>query len=129
MRFSYQYSDGSFLPIVAIKIKGKTEWIEFKAFVDTGASYCLFHADVAEILGLELEKGELRDMVLGDGDVLKVYLHKIGVSIAGREFTASIGFSKNVGIGFYIIGRKDIFDKFLVIFNEKEKWVEFKPQL
>ncbi|MDP3640587.1 MAG: aspartyl protease family protein [Nanoarchaeota archaeon] len=127
MKYPYQYSDGIFLPLVAIKIKGKLEWVEFKAFVDTGASYSLFHADVAEILGLELEKGESREMVLGDGDLLKVFVHKIKVALAGKEFLASIGFSREVGIGFYIIGRKDLFDKFLVIFNEKERWVEFKP--
>lgn len=129
MRFSYHYLEGKFLPIVLLRLKGKEEWIESRAFVDTGASYSLFHADFATILGLELEHGELSEMVVGDGKILKVYIHRIRVSIAGQEFIASIGFSKDLGIGFYIIGRKDIFDRFLVSFNEKEKWVEFRPLL
>ncbi len=127
MKFKYQYFEGKFLPIVPIKLKGKTEWLETMAFVDTGASYSLFHADIATILGLDLESGAKWEMVVGDGDILVAYLHKVLVSIAGEEFVATIGLSKELGVGFYIIGRKDIFDKFIVSFNEKEKQIEFKP--
>jgi predicted aspartyl protease len=127
MKFDYQFFEGRFLPIVPIRLKGKTEWLESRAYVDTGASYCLFHADVAEILGIKLEEGERNEMTLGDGNILKVYLHKLLVSIAGKKFVALIGFSKGIGIGFYIVGRKDIFDNFIVCFNEKEKQIEFKP--
>jgi hypothetical protein len=40
-------------------------------------------------------------------------------------FDAAIGFSKQLGIGFNIIGRKDVFERFIVCFDEKEKFVEF----
>lgn len=127
MRFSYQFFEGKFLPIVPIRLKGEKEWLEFKAFVDTGASYCLFPADMANHLGLNLEDGELNEMVVGDGNILKVYIHKLTVSIAGIEFVTPIGFSKGLGVGFYIIGTKDIFDHFVVSFNQKEKFIEFAP--
>ena len=38
-----------------------------------------------------------------------------------------IGFSRRLGIGFNIIGRKDIFERFKICFDEKEKMVEFYP--
>ena len=60
MRFSYQFFDEEYLPIIPISLKGKEEWIEFDAYIDTGASSCLFPADVAEILGLDLEKEKSR---------------------------------------------------------------------
>lgn len=110
-----------------IQLKGRREWLRTRAYVDTGASYSLFPADVAEVLGFNLEEGELHEMVVGDGNTLKVYVHKIMISLAGKEFIASIGFSKGMGVGFYIIGRKDIFEKFVVCFNEKDKFVEFTP--
>ncbi len=100
MKFEYRFSEGQFLPIVSLKLRGKEEWIESTAYVDSGASYSIFHAEIAEILGLALEEGELREMSVGDGNILKVYLH---------------------------IGRKSIFERFLVCFNEKEKYVEFTP--
>ncbi len=126
MKLNYLFLDGEFLPVIQLKVKGK-EWLETSAYVDSGASYSIFHADVAEILGISLEDGELKEMVVGDGNVLKVYLHHLSVSLAGIEFIASIGFSKGIGTGFNILGRKTIFDKFLISFNEKEKWMEFQP--
>ena len=127
MIFKYRFFEGQFLPIVPIVLRGKEGWMASRAYVDSGASYCLFHADVAEILGLVLENGHPHEVTVGDGNNLKVYLHKVKVSLAEKEFEAILGFSKGVGIGFNIVGRRDIFDKFIVIFNEKEKWVEFRP--
>ena len=125
MKFEYIFLEGRFAPIVPIRLQGKGEWIEAHAFVDTGASYCLFPADLAETLGLVLEEGEISEMTVGDGNSLKVYLHQIKVFIAEKEFTATIGFSKGLGVGFYIIGTKDIFDNFNVCFQQKKKYVEF----
>ena len=125
MRYDYQFFEGKFLPIITIQMKNKEEWLIIDAFVDTGASYSLFHADVAELLGLVLENGELSEMITGDGDSMKVYIHKIKVVVANTEFIASIGFSKDIGVGFNIIGRKDIFDRFIVCFHEKGKFLEF----
>lgn len=126
MRFDYSYSDGTFLPIIPVKLRGR-EWTEFLAFLDTGASYSIFQADVAEILGIKMEDGEEREVVIGDGDKLKVYLHKIEVALAGKEFLALIGFSKGLGTGLNILGRKDIFEQFTICFKEKEKAIEFTP--
>ncbi len=126
MKFDYLYFETYFLPVVSFRIKGKTEWVEFVAFVDTGASYSLFKPDVADILGIKMEEGEQREVIIGDGDKLQVYLHRVLFFIAGQEFTATIGFSHGLGTGFNILGRKDIFERFLVTFNEKEKWIEFK---
>ena len=121
MKYKYQFFNGEFLPVVNIMLKSKKDQVELKAFIDTGASYCLVHADVTEILGIDLEAGEKTEMVLGDGNILAVYLHELDVSISGVEFKTRIGFSKSLGIGFDIIGRKGIFDKFRVCFNERDK--------
>src|SRR3989338_6606807 len=111
MKILYRFHDGKHLPIVDIKLKSCDGWYNTRAYVDSGASYSLFHADVAELLGLELEHGELTEMIAGDGDSLKVYIHRVPIFCADKEFTASIGFSKDIGVGFNIIGRKDIFDR------------------
>jgi len=59
MRFPYVFLKGKYLPIVPLELKGK-EWVEVRAFADTGASYSVFHSDVAEILGIDYEKGRKR---------------------------------------------------------------------
>ena len=126
MKFSYRFYEGKFLPIIPISLTENGKLIQMRAYVDTGASYSLFHAKVVEILGLDVE-GILYELVVGDGDILKVYLHSVTVSLVGKEFKVMIGFSKNIGVGFNILGRKDIFDKFNICFNDKDKEISFTP--
>ena len=126
MRFPYQQRHGKFLPIIPIKLKSVGgEWITFDAFVDSGASYSIFTAEIGEVLGLNVEDGKKIYVTVGDGSLITVYLHEIDVKIGKKTFKATVGFSKQLGIGFNIIGRKDIFERFKVCFNEKEKVVEF----
>ena len=127
MKFPYQLFDGEYLPIIPIALKSKEEWIDFDVYIDTGASSCLFSADVAEMLGIPLEQGEIKKMTLGDGNTLTVYIHNLLISVAGREFVAPVGFSKGLGISFAILGRKGIFDHFVICFLEREKMIEFTP--
>jgi|SRR3989344_8365611 len=124
MKFEYQELAGKLLPIVPIELKGK-EWISFDAYVDSGASYSIFHADIAEDLGIKLESGKEEYISMADRSQIKIYIHKISVKIAEKEFTAAIGFSRHLGIGFNIIGRLDIFSNFRICFDEKEKLIEF----
>jgi len=104
---------------------GNNNWVEFKAYADSGAGYSVFHESVIEILGLELEAGHKEYVTVGDGSLIPVYMHRIIVQLALEEFDAMIGFSKQLGIGFNIIGRRDIFERFKVCFMENEKVVEF----
>lgn len=126
MKFPYVQFQKKFSPIMPIKLRHKNkEWTEFKAYVDSGASYSIFRSEIIDILGIELEKGKKIHVIVGDGSLIPVYLHKIAVQVAEETFSATIGFSRRLGIGLNIIGRKDIFEKFKICFNEKEKIVEF----
>jgi hypothetical protein len=127
MRFPYIQERSKFLPIISLQIKSKIkiDWITFDAFVDSGASYSIFKAEIGDILGLEVEKGNKILITVGDGSLIVVYLHRLIIQIGDEKFEAEIGFSKQLGIGFNIIGRKDIFERFKVCFDEKEKVVEF----
>jgi len=55
-----------------------------------------------------LEDGHKEYVTVGDGSLIPVYMHRIVVQLALEEFDAMIGFSKQLGIGFNIIGRRDI---------------------
>ncbi len=125
MKYTYLQERGKFAPIIPIKLKGRDRWIVFDAFVDSGASYSVFKPEIAEILGIEMDRGEKIFVKVGDGSLITVYLHKVNIDLAEKAFSATIGFSKQLGIGFNILGRKDIFDNFVVSFHEKEKYVEF----
>ena len=126
MKYPYIQFRNRFLPIVPIRFRlGNNDWVEFKAYADSGAGYSVFHESVIEILGLELEDGYKEYVTVGDGSLIPVYMHRIVVQLALEEFDAMIGFSKQLGIGFNIIGRRDIFERFKVCFMENERVVEF----
>jgi len=56
MKVEYVNFKGKFLPLVPIELKG-AEWVEFLAYLDSGASYTIFHSDVLKVLNLEHMKG------------------------------------------------------------------------
>jgi len=120
MKFPYILLKGKYLPIVSLELRGK-EWVELDAFADSGASYSIFHSDIAEILGISLEKGKKDYVTVGDGSVMPVYKHDIQVKFCEKKFIAKIGFSKSLGIGFNILGRDDFFDRFVFCFDNKKK--------
>lgn len=125
MRFEYVNFRGKFLPLVPIELKG-SEWVEFLAYLDSGASFTIFHSDVLKILNLEPVKGRKEFITVGDGSLITVYFHKFLVKFLKTRFEAEIGFSRQLGIGFNIIGRKDIFERFVICFDEKNKIVEIR---
>ncbi|MEK6852489.1 MAG: hypothetical protein AABX59_01290, partial [Nanoarchaeota archaeon] len=62
--------------------------------------------------------------IVGSGELIPVYLHNVSVRFAGKQFNATIGFSKRLGVEFNILGRKDFFERFIFCFNDKNKILE-----
>lgn len=122
MRFPYQ--DGEPLIIVRLLSSLQKEWIPFVAYVDSGASYSIFHEDVAEVLGIEAEKGNKIQVTVGSGEKIPVFLHKISVQFVGEQFSATIGFSPQLGVEINLIGQKDFFERFRMCFASKHKFLE-----
>jgi len=53
MKFPYIQFQKKFSPIVPIRLRHKNkERTEFKAYVDSGASYSIFRVEITDILGL-----------------------------------------------------------------------------
>lgn len=128
MRFPYyQVAPNYFAPIILLKIYGKRGWISFEAYIDSGASFSIFSVDRAEILGLDYTKGKRVFLTVGDGSLIEVYLHRLRVELANKVFFAQIGFSKQLGVGFNLLGRKNFFDRFRICFDDLHKLVELTP--
>jgi hypothetical protein len=89
--------------------------------VDSGASWSVFHVDVAQLLGIKLHKAKRRYIALGNGSVIPIYLHHIRVRFAGQEFLAPAGFSDALRVGFNLLGRAGFFDRFQMCFNDRTR--------
>ena len=125
MRFPYyKLERDNFAPIIPLKILGSEGWITFEAYIDSGASFSIFNKDRAEILGIDPKKGEGISLTVGNGGLLEVYVHKLQVEFANVRFSALIGFSYQLGVGFNLLGRKSFFERFKICFDDKHRFVE-----
>ncbi len=65
--------------------------------------------------------------VVGDGSFIPGWIFRLSIEIGGYKFKADIAFSGRLNVGFNLLGRKDIFEKFKEIsFQEKRRLIIFK---
>ena len=56
--------------------------------------------------------------MIGNGNLIAVYLHSVGFKLGDEHFNALIGFSEELGIGFNLLGRLRIFDELMFCFDD-----------
>lgn len=118
IKFDYSFHKGEKVPIIPILLKGGQNWNKIWAFVDSGATFSIFGYKVAEWLELNIYEGRKIMVVVGDGGFIPVYLHRVGMKIEEFELQALVGFSDKLGVGFNLLGRKDVFETFKVCFDD-----------
>jgi hypothetical protein len=118
---------GRHAPIVYLQVWTGNRWLYLQGYVDSGASWSVFHLDVAQLLGLKLNRLARRYVTLGNGNVLPIYLAHIKVRFAGTEFIVPAGFSDALRMGFNLIGRAGFFSRFAMTFNDRARLLSVSP--
>ena len=120
---TFPYVDGE--PMVKLEMEARSgEWLEFMAYVDSGASYSVFYSDHARVLGIALKTGKSMRLMVGDGTTITVYLHKVKVKFAGKEFVAEVSFSDDLKIGMNLLGQRTYFENFTFCFKTWDNILE-----
>ena len=120
--FSYIRKGNQCFPIIKVDLRGYKQKLTVEALLDSGASFSVFRAEVADYLRIPVEKG--RPIYLtGIGGRILGYLHKIPVQVGDEKFICRVVFSKELTISFNILGRDNFFLPFLITFNERRKKV------
>jgi hypothetical protein len=65
-------SQGRYAPIVYLQAWTGNRWLYLQAYVDSGASLSVFHVDVAQLLGIKLNRAKRR------------YVAHMGFNLMGR---------------------------------------------
>ena len=125
--FPYKVYKGIACPIIGLEVRGPKGRLRTEAFVDSGASISVFLIKEAGELGIDFQKGKVVYSTVGDGSCIPVYLHKLLIKIGNIPFKATVGFSPKLGIGFNLLGRKDIFEHFDVTFSDSARTISFAP--
>lgn len=93
----------------------------FQALIDSGSDYNLFPAEIADVLGIKLVKGALKETEGIGGKTVKTYRHSgVKMFVDGHSFETSVNFSKDISVP--LLGQQGFFDKFKQIsFNRREE--------
>ena len=125
--FRYGVVSGRWSPMITAGLNLAGTWQPVEMFVDSGASYTILRSKVAQDLGFAWASGQKVFVQVGDGSHISVYLHKLWMQIGPQRFKATVGFSDKLGVGFHLLGRQDVFERFRICFHEKRRLMSFQP--
>lgn len=114
-------------PIIPLTILYKDRLVQYQALLDTGADYNVFHADIADYLGINLTKGKTIRITGIGGDSIKGYLHTVEIKVGKKLISTTIIFSRQIpDNAIAVLGNQGFFDHFSVTFNYKTKTILIK---
>ena len=123
MRKEFSYIQG--YPLIQVVLIGPKEKIKMLALLDSGADYSLFSLEVAEKLGIPVEKGKRVSLQGVAGQPFTGFLHEVPLQVEDTTLKCKIVFSKVRAI---LLGRDNFFLPFLITFNEKYQKVIVEKQ-
>ena len=107
-------------PIIPLTILYRSRFVQYQALLDSGADYNVFHADIADYLGITLTKGKTMKVSGIGGDSIKGYSHVVNLKVGNNLFTSSIIFSRHIpDQAIAVLGNQGLFDHFRVTFDIK----------
>lgn len=130
MKFSYkQYGRGILRPVIPIELISQNRSVKHEVLVDSGADFCIFDAQIGEILGIDVEKGEPQPVSGITGATETYYVHAITIKVGGWPFSIHAGFLPNIArLGYGVVGQRGFFDLFVVKFDLVKEEIELKPR-
>jgi len=124
--FRYKPIRQQLIPVITIGVKIGAIWYPIEVYVDSGSAYTVLHARIADGVGFNYQTVSPIYLQVGDGSFIPVYLHDLEVQIGAERFIAKVGFSEKLGVGFNLLGRADIFDRFRICFQESQGILTFE---
>ena len=116
-------------PVVPIALINGGNRVRVFALIDSGADYCIFHAEIGEQIGLEIESGKSLSFSGISSVGQTAYFHNIELEVGGHRFDCYAGFSRDIqDLPYGILGQVGFFDIFKVSFDYKKEKIELQSQ-
>jgi len=120
-KFYYIQRNLQFFPAIHLKLREPKIAMTAEALIDSGASFSIFRPEIAEYLGIQIEKGK-QVYLEGIGGRILGYIHEVRVSIDKCNFfKCKIVFSREFHVSFNLLGRDNFFKQFIISFHEKDQ--------
>jgi len=111
-------------PVIPVSVLTKYGYQKFDFLVDTGADCSIMPKSVAKDLDIDLSTLPKMRFCGIEGKSITAYITKITIKITHTPIEITCALSTNEKSPF-ILGRKDIFSKFNIAFDNKNKLVKF----
>ena len=109
-------------PVIPLMLLYHDRYVQTAALLDTGADFNVFHADIADYLGIKLTTGKTRRISGINKGIIKGYEHGLDIKIGDYRFKTSITFSRNLpDNSIAVLGNQGFFNHFNVAFNYHDK--------
>jgi hypothetical protein len=117
----YPYNGGVSLraicPVyIALAAKGSIRSKKIEAVIDSGATNCIFHAQIGEAVGFDVKAGKQQNTCGVDGKSSLLYGHDVCVYFPGGPVTITAFFSYELPVA-ALLGMHGFFDRFKVTFD------------
>jgi len=127
LTFPYVRHGGLFLPIIPVTLLSQSLVFRTDAYVDSGAFYSIFRAEILDSLQLRKEQGQVKMLRAADGKLIRSHLFRLPLQIGTVKLRALVAFSDQLHVGFNLLGRHTVFSSFdEVAFNERARNVVFR---
>jgi len=124
--FRYKPFRGRLAPLITIGVKIGAVWYPVEVYVDSGSAYTVLRAQIADGVGFDYRTADWVYLQVGDGSFIPVYLNELEVQTGSKRFLTQVGFSEKLGVGFNLLGRAGIFDRFKICFHENQRILTFE---
>jgi hypothetical protein len=125
-RFDYSIFHNAKAPVIPVEFWGGGRWQKLWVYVDSGASFTVLHTFEARRLGVNLSKCRKFMIVVAGDRRIPVFTKTMRMRIGRVTLKTEVGFCRALGGTFNILGRKDVFERFRVTFDDKRHVVIFK---
>lgn len=116
-------------PVVDILLTFDKKSVEYQALIDSGADFCIFHTEMAEILGIPIINGKKITFFGTGGTPQTAYFHNVQIELGGSSMDLYCGFSSDMkSLPYGILGHIGFFDQFKIEFDYQAKRIELKPK-
>jgi len=118
-------------PVIPVEVKYKGKAIKYLALIDSGADFCIFHAEIGKVLGIDITKGPKLDYVGITGEKEESFFHNVLINIGGWDRKCYCGFSYKFNkskMPYGVLGQKGFFDLFKVSMDYGKSEIELKPK-
>ena len=106
----HDYSSGDETVAIPVELRSGSNYVPVVASVDTGASFCVFGAEVAEALGLDLTGG-VRKRFRTANSGFEAYGHDVELTVLGIVTNATVYFFADPLIDKNVLGRTGWLDR------------------